>query len=101
MTLYTDIRHDADALFDQLVTWRRDFHQHPEIGFTETRTAAIVAAHLQNLGLETSTGVGQTGVVAMIEPDGAADDSATVLLRFDMDALPIHETTEASYRSQG
>ncbi len=100
MTIYTKLRRDADALYEQLVAWRRDFHQHPEVGFTETRTAGIVAEHLQTLGLETSTGVGQTGVVAVIEPDGAADDSATVLLRFDMDALPIHETTEVDYRSQ-
>ncbi len=95
-----DIRRDAEALYDQLVEWRRDFHRHPEIGFTETRTAGIVADHLQALGLETSTGVGKTGVVAMIEPDNAAADGDTVMLRFDMDALPIHELNDLSFRSQ-
>ena len=100
MNIYKTIQHDADALYEQLVAWRRDFHQHPEVGFTETRTAAIVADHLRNLGLETSTGVGQTGVVALIEPDDFDESGRTVMLRFDMDALPIHEINDVPYRSQ-
>lgn len=94
------IRREADELLPKLVEWRRDFHRHPELGFQEVRTAGIVAAHLQELGLEVSTGVGKTGVIAMVEPDDLPDDSETVLLRFDMDALPIHEETGLPYASQ-
>ena len=89
---------------NDMTAWRRDIHAHPELGFEEVRTAGIVAEHLRNLGLEVSTGVGKTGVVAIIEPDtlssgGAEDESPTVLLRFDMDALPIHEANDVEYRS--
>ena len=63
------IRKEADELLPELVAWPRDFHQHPELGFEEVRTAGVVAAHLQELGLEVSTGVGKTGVIAMVEPD--------------------------------
>ena len=94
------IRGEADELLAKLVEWRRDFHRHPELGFQEVRTAGVVAAHLQELGLEVSTGVGKTGVVAMVEPDGLPEDSETVLLRFDMDALPIHEETGLPYASE-
>ncbi len=94
------IRREADELLPQLVEWRRDFHRHPELGFEEVRTAGVVAAHLQELGLEVSTGVGKTGVIAMVEPDGLPEDSETVLLRFDMDALPIHEETGLSFASE-
>jgi amidohydrolase len=82
------------------VAWRRDFHMHPELGYQEVRTAGIVADHLRNLGLEVSTGVGKTGVVAIVEGDSASPDAPTVLLRFDMDALPINEATELPYASQ-
>ena len=94
------IRREADELLPQLVAWRRDFHRHPELGFEEVRTAGVVAAHLQELGLEVSTGVGKTGVIAMVEPDGLPEDSETVLLRFDMDALPIHEETGLPFASE-
>ncbi len=94
------IQREADELLPQLVEWRRDFHRHPELGFEEVRTAGVVAAHLQELGLEVSTGVGKTGVIAMVEPDGLPEDSETVLLRFDMDALPIHEETGLPFASE-
>lgn len=94
------IKQDAEALFPQLVRWRRDFHAHPELGFEETRTAGIVAEHLHSLGLEVSTGVGKTGVVALVEGDAAPADAPTVLLRFDMDALPVHEETGLPFASQ-
>lgn len=94
------IRTEAEALYPQLVAWRRDFHRHPEMGFQETRTAGIVAAHLHDLGLEVSTGIGKTGVVALVEGEAIPEDAPTVLLRFDMDALPIQEENDAEYRSQ-
>ncbi|RME64699.1 MAG: amidohydrolase, partial [Caldilineae bacterium] len=93
------MRTEAQELFPQLVAWRRDFHMHPELGFQEVRTAGIVAEHLRGLGLEVSTGVGKTGVVALVEPDKLPEDAATVLLRFDMDALPIQEENDVPYRS--
>lgn len=94
------INREAEALFSQLVTWRRDFHAHPEVGFEETRTAGIVAEHLHSLGLEVSTGVGKTGVVALVEGEDTPDDAPTLLLRFDMDALPVHEETGLPFASQ-
>jgi len=100
MSIYQSLRSEAEELYPQLVAWRRNFHQHPELGFHEVRTAGIVADHLRDLGLEVSTGIGKTGVVAVIEGDQATDSAPTVLLRFDMDALPIHEQNDVPYRSQ-
>jgi amidohydrolase len=100
MNLLQIYHQEAQAAFDQLVAWRRDFHQHPELGFQEHRTAGIVADHLRALGLEVSTGVGTTGVVAIVEGDNLPADAPTVLVRFDMDALPIHEQTGLAFASQ-
>lgn len=99
-SLLDQFKKEALDLQSQLVAWRRDFHMHPELGFQEVRTAGIVADHLRSLGLEVSTGVGKTGVVALVEPDACAPDAGTVLLRFDMDALPVQEENVAPYRSQ-
>ena len=83
----------------QLVATRRDLHQHPELGFEERRTSGLVADRLQRLGYTVRTGVGKTGVVGL--RDGASDGSARcVLIRADMDALPIEEANDVSYRSQ-
>lgn len=87
----------ANALATEIVRWRRDFHQHPELAFQETRTARIVADVLQALGMEVQTGVGKTGVVGLLE--GAAD-GPTVLVRADMDALPIPTEITTEYASQ-
>ncbi|GAB4500001.1 MAG: amidohydrolase [Anaerolineales bacterium] len=86
----------AQTLFPYTRALRRDFHQHPELGFQEVRTAGIVARELRQLGLEVSTGIGKTGVVALLEGE---QPGATLLLRFDMDALPIVEATGAPYAS--
>lgn len=98
--IYTQFKAEAAELTPQLVAWRRDFHMHPEMGFQEVRTAGIVAEHLRTLGLEVSTGIGKTGVVALVEADETPLDAPTVMLRFDMDALPIQEATELPFRSQ-
>ncbi|MBP1465466.1 amidohydrolase [Candidatus Chloroploca sp. M-50] len=90
--------HEAESLHDELVAIRRDLHMHPELGFQEFRTANIVAAKLDALGYEVQTGVGQTGVVGILQGDLPGE--RTVLLRFDMDALPIDEANDVSYRSQ-
>ncbi len=99
-TISEAIKAEAQELFPQLVAWRRDFHAHPELGFQEMRTAGIVAEHLHGLGLEVSTGVGKTGVVAMVEGDYPGSHAPTLLLRFDMDALPILEETGLPFASQ-
>ncbi|MBX3011142.1 MAG: amidohydrolase [Caldilineaceae bacterium] len=89
---------DAEALADELTAIRRDLHMHPELGFQEVRTAGIVANHLHELGYEVVTGVGKTGVVGLLP--GSQPGERTVLLRFDMDALPIEEANDVPYRSQ-
>lgn len=91
-----DFKAEAQALFDDLVARRRDFHRHPEVGFEVHRTASIVAQELQQLGLEVQTGVGKTGVVGILEGE---QDGPTVLWRSDMDALPIQEDNDVPYAS--
>ena len=81
-----------------LIATRRDIHQHPELGFEETRTAALAADRLRNLGYQVTTGVGRTGVVAV--RNGRRGGARCVLLRADMDALPIEEANAVPYRSQ-
>jgi amidohydrolase len=73
----------------------RDLHAHPELAFLENRTAGIIAGRLRDLGYETTSGVGQTGVVGELK-NGAGP---TVLLRADMDALPVRERTGLAYAS--
>ena len=92
-----DFLKEAQALQNDLVHWRRDFHIHPELGFEEFRTAGIVTAHLQGLGIETRTGLGKTGVVGVVR---GTQDGPTLMIRFDMDALPIQEENDTDYCSQ-
>jgi len=89
-------RTEAEAMREELVRVRRDFHQHPELAFQEIRTASIVAQQLSDLGMEVQTGVGRTGVVGILE---GAHDGPTVLVRADMDALPIIEANKIDYIS--
>jgi amidohydrolase len=88
---------EAKSLFPYTQSLRRDFHMHPELGFQELRTGGIVAKELELLGIEVTKGVGKTGVVGLLE---GAKPGPTLLLRFDMDALPILEDTGAEYGSQ-
>ena len=88
----------------ELVATRRDLHAHPELGYREHRTAGIVAERLRGLGYGVKTGVGGTGVVGVLAGTagaGAAPErhERTVLLRADMDALPIREANDVAYRS--
>ena len=73
------LKTEADAMREQLVNTRRDFHMHPELAFQEVRTAGIVAQRLGELGYEVQTGVGKTGVVGLIEGNGSVGE--TLLLR--------------------
>lgn len=94
----TNYLKEARQLFDYCRGLRRDFHAHPELGFQEVRTSQIVARELTEIGLDAvQTGVAKTGVVAMLE---GARPGPVVLLRFDMDALPIVEMTGTDYASQ-
>src|SRR3712207_5056624 len=82
----------------EMTVWRRDFHQHPEIGFEETRTPGIVAARLREFGCdEVVTGVAKTGVIGVIRGQGSS--GRAIGLRADMDALPILEETGLPYAS--
>ncbi|HCR70725.1 MAG TPA: amidohydrolase [Anaerolineae bacterium] len=92
----SDFLKQAEELFPYTQAMRRDFHKHPELGFNEIRTGGIVAKELEGLGLEVTKGVGKTGVVGYLE---GAKPGPTILLRFDMDALPITEDTGAEYSS--
>jgi len=87
---------EAQELFPYTQSMRRDFHQHPELGFCEKRTSEIIARELTNLGLKVFTGVAETGVVALLEGE---KPGPVVLIRADMDALPIQEETNAEYAS--
>lgn len=80
----------------RLVAWRRDLHQHPELGEQEVRTAKIVADHLRGLGLQVRTGVGKTGVVAVLK---GGRPGPRIALRADMDALPVTEQTGLPFAS--
>jgi len=92
-----DFLQQAKELFPYTQSLRRDFHMHPELGFREIRTGGIVAKELESLGIEVTKGVGKTGVVGLLE---GAKPGPTLLLRFDMDALPIVEETGAEYASR-
>jgi len=97
MTVATTPRTLSAADLEEMVDTRRDLHAHPELAFEETRTAALVAERLRALGLTPRTGVGKTGVLATIR---GGKPGKTVLLRADMDALPIQEENAVPYRSQ-
>jgi len=92
-----DCKAEAEALREQLVTWRRDFHMHPEMGFQEHRSAEIIADWLREQGYQVETGVANTGVVGLLT---GQQDGPVVMARFDMDALPINEANETDYVSQ-
>jgi amidohydrolase len=86
----------AAAEQTKVVAWRRDLHEHPELGNEETRTAAFIAAQLKSLGLEVKTGVARTGVVGILK---GGKPGPVVALRADMDGLPIVETTGLAFAS--
>ncbi len=93
--------HDAvNAQAADLIAIRRDLHQHPELAFEEHRTANLIAEELRRLGLDVRTGLGRTGVVGVLHGGAATATSRTVMVRADIDALPILEDNDQPYRSQ-
>lgn len=92
-----DIKGEIQASKEEMVSLRRDLHAHPELSFQEKRTSRLVAQRLEALGLDVSTGVAKTGVMGLIRGGGPGP---TLMLRADMDALPIQETSDTAYRSQ-
>lgn len=94
--LHAELDRRAADVNAKVIAWRRDIHQHPELGFQETRTAALVAAHLRGLGMEVRTGVARTGVVGILK---GGKPGKTVALRADMDALPVTEMVDLPFKS--
>ena len=87
----------SEKVHPQMIAWRRDFHQNPELSNREFRTADIVARHLQSLGMEVETGIAHTGVVGILR---GGKPGPVVLLRADMDGLPVEECNDLPFRSE-
>lgn len=80
----------------KVIAWRRDIHEHPELSNRETRTAKLVAEQLKRMGLEVQTGIAHTGVVGFLK---GGRPGPTVAIRADMDALPVTEKTDVTFKS--
>jgi len=94
--LAREIETRLEQVMPKVIAWRRDIHQHPELSFLETRTAALVEKHLRALGLEVRAGVGKTGVVGVLK---GGRPGPVVALRADMDALPVTELVDLPFKS--
>jgi amidohydrolase len=95
--LEAKVRERSKAIEEKLIAWRRDIHQHPELGDQEKRTSRLVAEHLRGLDLEVHTGVARTGVVGVLK---GGKPGPTVALRADMDALPVKEPEGLPFASK-
>jgi amidohydrolase len=97
-----ELKAEVARLTPDMVTLRRHFHRHPELSFEEHETAAAIAEHLRRTGLEVREGVGGTGVVGLLRGEAAEGgrDGPTLMVRADIDALPVAEANEVEYRSQ-
>ena len=99
----TDIKHHiktaADRLYNKVRGYREHIHAHPELSYQEHNTMAFVSNALSEIGIAHTTGVGETGIVALIKGDHHADDANCIGLRADLDALPIQEANEVPYKS--
>jgi amidohydrolase len=94
--LNTKIDQKAQSLESKVVAWRRDFHQNPELGNREFKTAEKITAHLKQLGIEVQTGVAHTGVVGLLK---GGKPGPVVALRADMDGLPVTERVDVPFKS--
>ncbi len=91
------IKAKATEIEKKVIAWRRDIHEHPELGNREFRTAELIAKHLQSLGIEVKTGVGKTGVVGLLK---GGLPGPVIALRADMDALPVYEKNDLPFASK-
>ncbi|UCS95675.1 amidohydrolase [Echinicola marina] len=94
--LHQKIDQSTKSIESKVIDWRRDIHQHPELGNQETRTAALVAKHLRQIGIEVKENVAVTGVVGFLK---GGHEGPTVALRADMDALPVTERNDLPFKS--
>lgn len=95
--LRTEVSRKALSIEQKVIAWRRDLHEHPELGNNEVRTAGIIAKHLQSLGIEVKTGVAKTGVVGVLK---GGKPGPVVALRADMDGLPVTERVNLPFASK-
>jgi amidohydrolase len=96
-TLKTKVSKKAESLESKVIAWRRDFHQNPELGNREFKTAEKIATHLRSLGIEVQTGVAKTGVVGILK---GGKPGPVVALRADIDALPVKERVNIAFASK-
>lgn len=96
LTAQTELDADYKAIEPKLIEWRRHFHEHPELSNREFKTAEKIAAHLTALGIDVQTGVAKTGVVGLLKGD---HPGKVVALRADIDALPVMERNDLSFKS--
>jgi amidohydrolase len=96
-TSKAEVAKHADAIEKKIIAWREDFHEHPELGNHEFRSADIIAKHLRSLGIEVKTGVATTGVVGLLV---GGKPGPVVALRADMDGLPVIERTAVPFASK-
>ena len=94
--LRAEVAKKAAEIEQKVIAWRRDFHEHPELGNAEVRTAGIIEKHLKSLGMTVSTGVAKTGVVALLQ---GGKPGPVVALRADMDGLPVTERVKLPFAS--
>ena len=92
-----EVAQQAQRLQGKVLAWRRDIHQHPELGNRETRTSKLVADHLRALGLEVKTGIATTGVIAVLK---GGKPGPRIAIRADMDALPVTERHALPFASK-
>jgi amidohydrolase len=92
-----EVERRAAAVNSKVIAWRRDVHEHPELGNQEVRTAKLVADHLRSLGMEVRTGVAHTGVVGVLK---GSKSGPVIALRADMDALPVTEQSSLPFASK-
>lgn len=88
---------DFTRIEQDVIRWRRNFHQHPELGNREIRTSGVVAEHLRSLGIEVRTGIAETGVVGVLR---GRETGPVIALRADMDALPVVEEVDVPFASR-
>lgn len=90
----------AEGIEDKVITMRREIHKHPELSFKEHNTMKYICSRLDDIGVKYSSEIAGTGVVAIINGEKNSDNSKTLLIRADIDALPITEVSDKEYKSQ-